>query len=445
MGTRILRSIGRCIVIMFERASGRPQQAPLSSSQSSISPRFGHSMVLDPLTHTLFIFAGQRDDKYFSDMYAYDVTSNTMTELFSNFSTSGGPDACFTQRAVIDAGLRGIYVFSGLTRAQPSSALTVLRSDSPNWVYQYTQPSEPGKWTQIPREPEPESRVGDDGEPSEGVYAWGERGGGGVDEEMKAKVVMAAGEGNGGGGNARTGGEGEGDGGNGGGSGSGGVEEERPRVRKMRLDDFWVMKLIRAAPDEVIQQVKYQIRRQMFREMCEEQPAVKALRYLQTDVPEVVDHNNPEETSIFRSLLTHLLAPATPLVIDDPSVTSRDVVELHEPPKKCSRPNTPHEAWTDVSRILRCGCFTRLTRGSFALTLGCRIIPATAHAAFDKGAPHMGVKVHMVPVDPVTRKVDLKRVRRAINCNTILLAGSAIDFPDGNQDDIVALGKLAAK
>ncbi|KIK91365.1 hypothetical protein PAXRUDRAFT_830908 [Paxillus rubicundulus Ve08.2h10] len=73
------------------------------------------------------------------------------------------------------------------------------------------------------------------------------------------------------------------------------------------------------------------------------------------------------------------------------------------------------------------------------------VVPATAHAAFDKGAAYMGVKVHMVPVDPVTRKVDLKRVRRAINCNTILLAGSAINFPDGNQDDIVALGKLAAK
>jgi hypothetical protein len=82
--------------------------------------------------------------------------------------------------------------------------------------------------------------------------------------------------------------------------------------------------------------------------MCEEQPPLKALRYLQTDVSEVVDHNNPEETSIFRSLLAHLLAPATPLVIDDPSVTSRDVIEPHEPPKKRSRPNTPDEAWTDV-------------------------------------------------------------------------------------------------
>ncbi|KIJ07718.1 hypothetical protein PAXINDRAFT_89958, partial [Paxillus involutus ATCC 200175] len=347
----------------------QPQQTPLPSSQSSISPRFGHSMVLDPLTHTLFIFAGQRDDKYFSDMYAYDVTSNTMTELFSNFSTSGGPDACFTQRAVIDAGLREIYVFCGLTRAQQSSALTVLRSDTPNWVYQYTQPSEPGKWTQILPEPEPESRVGGDGEPSEvplpryahqvvydegtkRVYMHGGNAGEGrgMDEEEKENEEVVAGEGNGGGENARTGGDGDGDGdgGNGGGSGNGGMEEERPRVREMRLDDFWVMKLIRAAPDEVIRRARCQIRRQKFREMCEEQPPLKALRYLQTDVSEVVDHNNPEETSIFRSLLAHLLAPATPLVIDDPSVTSRDVIEPHEPPKKRSRPNTPDEAWTDV-------------------------------------------------------------------------------------------------
>ncbi|EIW83452.1 PLP-dependent transferase [Coniophora puteana RWD-64-598 SS2] len=72
------------------------------------------------------------------------------------------------------------------------------------------------------------------------------------------------------------------------------------------------------------------------------------------------------------------------------------------------------------------------------------IIPATAHAAFDKGAAYMGIKVHTLPVDPRTRKVNIKRVRRAINPNTILLVGSAVNFPDGNQDDVVALGKLAS-
>ncbi|KAI6037576.1 pyridoxal phosphate-dependent transferase [Pisolithus marmoratus] len=73
------------------------------------------------------------------------------------------------------------------------------------------------------------------------------------------------------------------------------------------------------------------------------------------------------------------------------------------------------------------------------------VIPHTAHAAFDKGATYMGVKVHVIPVDSVTRKVDMKRVRRAINPNTIMLVGSAVNFPDGNQDDIVALGQLASR
>ncbi|KAJ7130839.1 pyridoxal phosphate-dependent transferase [Mycena crocata] len=73
------------------------------------------------------------------------------------------------------------------------------------------------------------------------------------------------------------------------------------------------------------------------------------------------------------------------------------------------------------------------------------IVPTSAHAAFDKGAAYLKIKVHSIPVDPVTRKVDLKAVKRAINGNTIMLAGSTINFPDGNQDDIEGLGKLAAK
>ncbi|KAF9264156.1 PLP-dependent transferase [Marasmius fiardii PR-910] len=73
------------------------------------------------------------------------------------------------------------------------------------------------------------------------------------------------------------------------------------------------------------------------------------------------------------------------------------------------------------------------------------VIPVTAHAAFDKAAAYFKIKVHTIPVDSYTRKVDLKRVKRAINGNTIMLVGSAVNFPDGNQDDIVALGQLASK
>lgn len=67
-------------------------------------------MVLDKPSNTLFIFAGQRDDKYLADMYTYDIVTNTATEIYSNFTASGGPDACFTQRAVLDKELKEVYV-----------------------------------------------------------------------------------------------------------------------------------------------------------------------------------------------------------------------------------------------------------------------------------------------------------------------------------------------
>ncbi|KAF8342280.1 PLP-dependent transferase [Cantharellus anzutake] len=73
------------------------------------------------------------------------------------------------------------------------------------------------------------------------------------------------------------------------------------------------------------------------------------------------------------------------------------------------------------------------------------VVPSTAHAAFWKAAHFLGVKIHRIPVDPITRKVDLRRVHRAINSNTIMLVGSAVNFPDGNMDDIVALGALAKR
>ncbi|KAJ7217718.1 pyridoxal phosphate-dependent transferase [Mycena pura] len=73
------------------------------------------------------------------------------------------------------------------------------------------------------------------------------------------------------------------------------------------------------------------------------------------------------------------------------------------------------------------------------------IIPSSAHAAFDKGAAYLKIKVHTIAVDPYTRKVDIKAMKRAINPNTIMLVGSTVNFPDGNQDDIETLGKLAAK
>lgn len=43
-----------------------------------------------------------------------------------------------------------------------------------------------------------------------------------------------------------------------------------------------------------------------------------------------------------------------------------------------------------------------------------RIVPVSAHAAFDKGAAYLKIKLHPIPVDPLTRRVNLARVRRAM-------------------------------
>ena len=73
------------------------------------------------------------------------------------------------------------------------------------------------------------------------------------------------------------------------------------------------------------------------------------------------------------------------------------------------------------------------------------IIPVSAHAAFDKAASYFNIKLHKISVDPTSRKVDMRLVKRAINPNTIMLVGSAPNFPDGMIDDIPALSKLAKK
>lgn len=54
------------------------------------------------------------------------------------------------------------------------------------------------------------------------------------------------------------------------------------------------------------------------------------------------------------------------------------------------------------------------------LKVSTRVIPMSAHAAFDKAGEYFKIKVRHVPVDPVSRKVDLKRLKRCINSNTIM-------------------------
>jgi len=73
------------------------------------------------------------------------------------------------------------------------------------------------------------------------------------------------------------------------------------------------------------------------------------------------------------------------------------------------------------------------------------VLPRTAHSAFDKAGQYFNVHLKYVPVDPKTTKVNLKAMEKAINKNTVMLMGSAPNFPYGTIDDIEAIGALGVK
>jgi glutamate/tyrosine decarboxylase-like PLP-dependent enzyme len=71
------------------------------------------------------------------------------------------------------------------------------------------------------------------------------------------------------------------------------------------------------------------------------------------------------------------------------------------------------------------------------------IVPESAHAAFHKAAHYFGLKVHKVRVRDDWR-ADVDAMADCVNDNTVLIAGSAPQYPQGVIDPIPELAALAA-
>ncbi|MCF8611060.1 aminotransferase class V-fold PLP-dependent enzyme [Gordonia sp. HY285] len=93
-----------------------------------------------------------------------------------------------------------------------------------------------------------------------------------------------------------------------------------------------------------------------------------------------------------------------------------------------------------VLAVLSAREYTRTPAGA-----GNVVVPSTAHAAFDKAGKLLGVTVRRVPVDPTTTRADVDAMAGAIDDDTILLVGSAPNYPTGTLDPIVELGDLALR
>lgn len=72
------------------------------------------------------------------------------------------------------------------------------------------------------------------------------------------------------------------------------------------------------------------------------------------------------------------------------------------------------------------------------------VVATSAHAAFHKAAHYFGVETHSVPVRADFR-ADVDAMAARVNDNTVLVVGSAPQYPQGVIDDIPALSEVAAR
>lgn len=94
------------------------------------------------------------------------------------------------------------------------------------------------------------------------------------------------------------------------------------------------------------------------------------------------------------------------------------------------------------SIVLVCKAYRDYAKEVKGITKPEMVIPITAHSAFDKAAQYLKIKVRSVPVNPDSYTVDIKSMKRAITRNTVMLVGSAPNFPYGTMDNIEAISQL---
>lgn len=70
---------------------------------------------------------------------------------------------------------------------------------------------------------------------------------------------------------------------------------------------------------------------------------------------------------------------------------------------------------------------------------------SATHAAFNKAAHYLRMRITIIKCDPLSRQVDVKAMARAINSNTVVLIANAPQYPHGVIDPIQKLNELALR
>ncbi|XP_059611916.1 sphingosine-1-phosphate lyase [Phlebotomus argentipes] len=97
------------------------------------------------------------------------------------------------------------------------------------------------------------------------------------------------------------------------------------------------------------------------------------------------------------------------------------------------------------SLIMACKAYRDYAREEKGISQPNIVMPVTAHSGFDKAAQYLKLHVKTVPLDRSTMAVNIQKMEAAITSNTIMLVGSAPNYPYGTMDDIEAIARLGMK
>uniref|UniRef100_A0A7N8YCG9 Muskelin 1, intracellular mediator containing kelch motifs n=1 Tax=Mastacembelus armatus TaxID=205130 RepID=A0A7N8YCG9_9TELE len=247
-----------------------------NAGPEDIQSRIGHCMLFHTRNRCLYVFGGQRSKTYLNDFFSYDVDGDHVEIISDGTKKDSGmvPMTGFTQRATIDPELNEIHVLSGLSKDKDKREENVRNSfwiydiARNNWscVYKNDQAVKENP-TKALQEEEPCPRFA-----HQLVY----------DEMHKVHYLF---------------------GGNPGKSCS----------PKMRLDDFWSLKLCRPSKEYLLRHCRYLIRKYRFEEKAQSEP-LSALKYLQNDLSLTVDHTDPDETKEFQLLPSALFKSSSDFI-----------------------------------------------------------------------------------------------------------------------------------
>ncbi|KAI8376660.1 Muskelin N-terminus-domain-containing protein [Choanephora cucurbitarum] len=233
-------------------------------NNTALKSRVGHSMLFDPTSRALYVFAGQRGKDYLSDLHRYDVDQDRVTEIVQDYTRDAGPDTGFNQRATLDERLQELYVLSGYKRntsaEEVKNALWVYSIKKNSWqkVYQNENHHQEDRLLSGPCPRYAHQMVYDSVHQTQYIF-----GGNPGDNSNPSK----------------------------------------------RLDDFWELKLLKPNPSSILRRNFYLIRMQKLKELCRKafsHETLIALDYLRNRVTPVVDHENQSESKEFHEICANL-------------------------------------------------------------------------------------------------------------------------------------------